>query len=60
MTNNTSLSDHLRRAARARWAKTTKEERSAYAKKMVEAREAKRRSLPAADPNRPPGAGPSP
>jgi len=37
-----SLSDHMRRAVNARWAKTTPEERSAHARKMVEARESKR------------------
>jgi len=37
-----SLSEHMRRAVNARWAKTTPEERSAHARKMVQAREAKR------------------
>ena len=32
----------MRKAVKVRWANTTPEERSAYAKKMVEAREAKR------------------
>jgi uncharacterized protein YaiL (DUF2058 family) len=37
-----TLAEHLSRAAKARHAKRTPEERSAYAKKMVDAREAKR------------------
>ncbi len=44
-----TLSDHMRRAAKARWAKTTPEQRSAHAKKMVEAREAKRAAARASD-----------
>jgi hypothetical protein len=43
-----TLSEHMTRAVTARWAKTTKAERSAYAKRMVEAREAKRRKSKAA------------
>ncbi|MFN7089539.1 MAG: hypothetical protein ACK4P4_03180 [Allorhizobium sp.] len=39
-----SLSEHMRRAVKARWAKTTAEERSAHARKMVEARETKRQA----------------
>ena len=39
----TTLSEHMSRASKARHAKRTPEERSAYAKMMVEAREAKRR-----------------
>lgn len=49
-----TLSEHLSRAAKARHAKRSPEERSAYAKKMVEAREAKRaanRALNAAPDN---------
>ncbi|GAA0298222.1 hypothetical protein GCM10009087_05050 [Sphingomonas oligophenolica] len=37
-----TLSEHMRRAVKARWAKTTPEQRSEYARKMVAAREAKR------------------
>jgi hypothetical protein len=37
-----TLAGHLSEAAKSRWAKTTPEERSAYAKKMVKARELKR------------------
>jgi hypothetical protein len=40
--NPITLSEHMSRASKARHAKRTPEERSAYAKKMVEAREAKR------------------
>lgn len=40
----TSLSEHMRRAVKARWAKTSAEERSAHARKMVEARETKRQA----------------
>jgi hypothetical protein len=39
-----SLSEHMRRAVKARWAKTTAEERSAHARKMVEARESIRQA----------------
>jgi hypothetical protein len=39
-----SLSEHMRRAVKARWAKTTAEERSAHARKMVKARETKRQA----------------
>ena len=44
MTDNRpiSLSEHLRRAAKARWAKTPKKDRSAHARMMVVARETKR------------------
>lgn len=38
-----NLSDFQRKAVKARWAKTTPEERSAHARKMVAAREAKRK-----------------
>jgi hypothetical protein len=37
-----TLSEHMRRAVKARWAKQTPEQRSAHAKKLVAAREAKR------------------
>lgn len=39
-----SLSEHMTKARKARWAKTNSEERSAHAKMMVEAREAKRKA----------------
>jgi hypothetical protein len=44
----TTLQDHQRRAVQARWARKTPEERSAYAKMMVDAREAKRAAQKAA------------
>lgn len=37
-----TLSENSSRAAKARWAQKTPEERSAYGKMMVDAREAKR------------------
>ena len=43
MTEKT-YSQHQSEAVKARWAKKTPEERSAYAKMMVEAREAKRKA----------------
>lgn len=43
--SETSLSEHMRRAVKARWAKTSAEERSAHARKMVEARETKRQAV---------------
>lgn len=45
-----TLSEHMSRAAKARHAKRTPEERSAYAKKMVAAREAKRAAKKVAAP----------
>lgn len=39
-----SFSQHQSDASKARWARKTSEERSAYAKMMVEAREAKRKA----------------
>lgn len=42
MTDTDPFREHQKRAVKARWAKTTPAERSAYARKMVAAREAKR------------------
>lgn len=42
MTKEKTLKEHMRDAVRARWAKTTKEERSAYGKMMADRKKAKR------------------
>lgn len=49
MTNRKTLSEHMRNAVKARWARTTKKERSAYATMMVTKREEKRAAAKAAE-----------